>query len=112
MGECSNYQCPTYVLVLNFRTAQKVRSHYDISTYEISHTGVKKAIKFMLVSAEQINVFAANPGLLIGPQNSLLCFDARTGLQKWATAFDVPLVAAYPSGGGQNILSGVQLLRY
>lgn len=49
---------------------------------------------------------AATPGLLIGPQNSLLCFDSRTGLQKWATGFDVPLVAAYPSGGGQNILAG------
>lgn len=52
------------------------------------------------------SVPAATPGLLIGPQNSLLCFDSRTGLQKWATSFDVPLVAAYPSGGGQNILAG------
>lgn len=111
MGECSNYQCPTYVLVSNFRTAQKVRSHHDISTQGILHTKVKRTIKFVLFSSEHVNVFAANPGLLIGPQNSLLCFDARTGLQKWAAAFDVPLVAAYPSGGGQNILSGVQSLR-
>ena len=46
------------------------------------------------------------PGLLIGPQNSLLCYDARTGLQKWSRGFDAPPVAAYPAGASQNVLSG------
>ena len=50
--------------------------------------------------------FCTAPGLLIGPQNSLLCFDARTGLQKWSRGFSVPPVAAYPPGASQNVLSG------
>ncbi len=49
---------------------------------------------------------AETPGLLIGPQNSLLCFDPRSRLQRWSTAFDAPLVAAFPGGSAVNMLPG------
>ena len=53
---------------------------------------------------------AETPGLLIGPQNSLLCFDPRTGLQRWAAPFEAPLVAAFPGGSATNMLPGGSVL--
>ncbi len=64
------------------------------------------AMPLILAKSLDDPVVHAVPGLLIGPQNSLLCYDARTGLQKWSRGFDAPPVAAYPAGASQNVLSG------
>jgi hypothetical protein len=49
---------------------------------------------------------AEDPGLLIGAQNALLCYDPRSGLQRWSVPFDSPLVAAFPGGSATNMLPG------
>jgi hypothetical protein len=49
---------------------------------------------------------AESPGLLIGAQNALLCYDPRSGLQRWSVPFDSPLVAAFPGGSAINMLPG------
>lgn len=49
---------------------------------------------------------AGDPGLLIGAQNALLCYDPRSGLQRWSVPFDSPLVAAFPGGSATNMLPG------
>ena len=49
---------------------------------------------------------AEDAGLLIGAQNALVCYDPRSGLQRWSVPFDSPLVAAFPGGSATNMLPG------
>lgn len=113
MGGCSSCRCRTCAPASSCRTAPRV-CHLSLRPVLIPCMRAPPAVSFLLLCTPALNVpiierlglSAATPGLLIGPENSLLCFDSRTGLQKWATGFDVPLVAAYPSGGCQNILAG------